>query len=132
MRKAAAQSSMSCVNVLRCSAVAAALFRLDVFANSGHFKHQLLMVVPLSSYTSELNMSSMDAKSGRSRKSCGLSDPFMQLKLDQVLEGCYYRVGNTLTHLASLLSMAMMTFASACHLLPTCGLSHVETPCSPP
>ena len=47
MRKAAAQSSMSCVNVLRCSAVAAALFRLDVFANSGHFKHQLLMVVPI-------------------------------------------------------------------------------------
>ncbi len=86
MRKTAAQSSMSCVSVLRCSAVAAALLLLYVLAHTIQFEHQLLMALPFSSYASGVNLSSMDEISGRSRKSCDLSDPFVQLKLVQLFK----------------------------------------------
>jgi hypothetical protein len=43
MRKTAAKSSISCLNVSRCIAEAAALLWLYVIANTIQFEHQLLM-----------------------------------------------------------------------------------------
>ncbi len=84
MRKAAAQSSISCANVLPCSAVAAALLWLDVFAHCS-VSTPAADSSAISSYSSGLNMSSMDAKSSRIREGYGSSDPFMQLSFSSSL-----------------------------------------------